>query len=156
MYLILILPIIGRNKGNYLDILPFNIKHNIRISVENSFRSLETERDSKGNDKLTRRRRRRRTRTRRTRSTRKKRKKQSVSPGVLRKHYLNYDLVDIVSTNDYYKKKADFSKHQKEEDRKLYEKELDELTSRAEGKGSIVPFNVAQVCTRFKMQKKLH
>ena len=48
-------------------------------------------------------------------------------------------------------KKADFCKNTKnQQKRKVYEKVLNELKSRAQGKGSSVPFTVAQVRPKFK------
>ena len=51
------------------------------------------------------------------------------------------DLVDIVITNDYYKKKLIFVNTKTQQNGKVYEKVLKELKSRSEGKGKKRPFH---------------
>ena len=80
-------------------------------------------------------------------------------PRGLWKQDLVDDLVDIVITNDYYKKKLIFVNTKTQQNGKVYEKVLKELKSRSEGKGKSVPFTVGQVRTRFKKcisECKLH
>lgn len=79
-----------------------------------------------------------------------KKKGAKRGPRGLWKQDLVDDLVDIVITNDYYKKKLIFVNTKTQQNGKVYEKVLKELKSRSEGKGKSVPFTVGQVRTRFK------
>ena len=80
----------------------------------------------------------------------KKKKTAKRGPRGLWKQHLVDDLVDIVLTNDYYQRKLIFVNTKNQQNGKVYEKVLNELKSRAESKGSNVPFSVAQVRTKFK------
>lgn len=79
-----------------------------------------------------------------------KKKGAKRGPRGLWKQYLVDDLVDIVITNEYYKKRLIFVNTKTQQNGKVYEKVLKELKSRSEGKGKSVPFTVGQVRTRFK------
>ena len=79
-----------------------------------------------------------------------KKKGAKRGPRGLWKQDLVDDLVDIVITNDYYKKNLIFVNTKTQQNGKVYEKVLKELKSRSEGKGKSVPFTVGQVRTRFK------
>lgn len=68
-----------------------------------------------------------------------KKKGAKRGPRGLWKQYLVDDLVDIVITNDYYKKKLIFVNTKTQQNGKVYEKVLKELKSRSEGKGKSVP-----------------
>ena len=79
-----------------------------------------------------------------------KKKGAKRGPRGLWKQDLVDDLVDIVITNDYYKKKLIFVNTKTQQNGKVYEKVLKELKSRSDGKVKSVPFTVGQVRTRFK------
>ncbi|CAH3159164.1 unnamed protein product [Porites lobata] len=80
----------------------------------------------------------------------KKNKRAKRGPRGLWVQYIVDDLVDIITTNDYYQRKLIFVNTKNQQNGKVYEKVLKELKSRAGGKGNSVPFTVAQVRTKFK------
>ena len=84
------------------------------------------------------------------RNKKKKKKTTKHEPRGLWKEDLVDVPHDIVITNDYYQRKLIFVNTKNQQNGKVYEKLLNELKSRAESKGSSVPFTVAQVRTKFK------
>lgn len=70
-----------------------------------------------------------------------KKKGAKRGPRGLWKQDLVDDLVDIVITNDYYKKKADFCKHQNSAKRKGLRKSAQRIEKQVRGQGEKRPFH---------------
>ena len=60
------------------------------------------------------------------------------------------DLVDIIISSDYYKKKLIFTNTKNQKNGDIYQKILGELKERASNRGEEVPFNNIQLRTKFK------
>ncbi len=60
------------------------------------------------------------------------------------------DMVDIIVTNDYFKRKLIFTNSKNQKNADVYQKVLNELKKRAESRGKEVPFTVIQLRTKFK------
>lgn len=60
------------------------------------------------------------------------------------------DLVDIIISSEYYKKKLIFTNQKNQRNGEIYEKVLANLKKRAASRGEELPFNSIQVGTKFK------